>query len=122
MYEMFGRPEDGPTPIDFRLDFSHHPPKRSVWNRRAAEVFVEQYRLSDYPDREHDGVEDEFWRRLQRLSQKYRDHVKSVETGSPAKNRASDTAKRQRRRRRVSTVSHCQTDFQSTSTSGSHIS
>lgn len=108
MYEVSGRREDGPTPINFRLDFSHHPPKRSVWNRRAAEVFVEQYRLSNYPDRAHDGVEDEFWKRLQRLSQKYHDHDKSFETGSAAKNPASGPTKRQRRQRRVHTVSHFQ--------------
>src|ERR1700744_544981 len=104
MYEIFGRPEDGPTPIDFRLDFSHQLPKRSPWNRRAAEVFVEQYQLSNYPEREHDSVEDQFWKRLQRLSREYHAHVKSVETGSAVKDLASDTAKRQRRRRRLNTV------------------
>lgn len=106
MYEAFRRPEDGPTPIDFWLDFSHRPTKRSMWNRHAAEVYVEQYHLSNYPDREHDGVKEEFWKHLWRLGQK------SVEIGSVAKNQSSGAAKCQRRRRCVVTVRQFQDSSQ----------
>jgi hypothetical protein len=41
-YATFGDLEDGPTFEYFCLDFSHTPLHKSVWNRHAADIFVEQ--------------------------------------------------------------------------------
>jgi hypothetical protein len=100
-FTLFRNIEDGPTSIDFRPDFSHQPPKNNPWNKRAAEVYVQQYQhagflAGDYDDR----VEDEFWKRLKRLGEKYRKHVAAED----AQSQSAASAKHQRRRRRTETV------------------
>ena len=46
-FESFEDPEEGPTFEKFRLDFSHKPLRRSIWNKRAADVaFTMNVRLT----------------------------------------------------------------------------
>ena len=101
-FATLGDPEDGPTFEKFRLDFSHKPLHKSIWNRRAAEIFVEQYCLS-YDDATLSKIEGEFLlKRLYRLMNDYLDHKKSPTANDAG--RASATAKRQRRFKRMDTV------------------
>lgn len=107
-YEVFGDPDDGPTVDDFRLDLSHKPLRTSVWNRRAAEIVLEQYCRS-YPTEEPGEIQKEFLKRLDRIGKEYHWYVKSNKAGStaPAQDHTSfpaKAAKRQRRRRRIDTV------------------
>ncbi|KAI9456349.1 hypothetical protein BJY52DRAFT_1276330 [Lactarius psammicola] len=104
-YETFGDPEDGPTVDNFRLDFSRRPLCKSVWNRRATEIVVEQYCRS-YNTEEPGEVEKEFLKRLDRIGRDYRQYVRSNEAGSMAgvRGRASVAAERQRRRKRTDTL------------------
>lgn len=106
-YEDFEHPLEGPTVGNFRLDFSHKPLRTSIWNRRAADIFVDQYRLS-YLTETRREIGKEFLKRLDRIGREYRQYVESesLEEGPIAqvRGRTSNAAKRQRRRRRIDTV------------------
>ena len=107
-YLKFGDPEDGPTFDDFRLDFSYDRPiSKSVWNKRAAEIIVEQYfRTHSDPDETgvtHPEVEKEFLAHLNRIRREYME-AKKAGPSTPTQRRTSDDAKRQRRAKRVNSV------------------
>jgi hypothetical protein len=105
----YGRPDDGPTKENFRLDFSTRPLHTSVWNQRAADVFAEVYLSSDFPSQHVNKVKEEFVKRLRRLHRQYCTFLrteKGQESGSENEMGLTPrkSTKRQRRRRRAITV------------------
>jgi hypothetical protein len=107
-YLTFGDPEDGPTFDNFWLDFSHRPISKSIWNKCATEIIVEQYfRTHPYPDETgvtHHKVEKEFLTRLDRIRRAYNKTTNEAGPSTPAQRRISDDAKRQRQGKRVNSV------------------